>query len=469
MAGVLELHGKSGGGVSGTLDITSRRYEAPLSMLLPNGPAWPRDDATLKTLVRALTRELSRVATRSDKLGRELDPATTFECLEDWEASYGLPDCAQPETLAARRAAIAAKLLAQTGHDQSLGFWTELFETLGYTLDNVIKGFPPMTCNDDCLDQVFDSSWLFLWQFVTNSGADDALLACIVNHNAWIGTYPVIHYPWSAVVLMIPALYGIACTANGYMAAVGSGGTIIYTDASLSWNFGAAAAGLNAICAVGETLVAVGAAVLDAIYSVDGGATWLNATPFVLPVPLLAISRGPEDDEVVVAVGEDGWLTRSVDAGANWTNLVSGTIDSLRGITSCTGAMVAVGNFGAMVRSVDNGATWAVVSAGITESLLAVSAWESTVVAVGNEVWRSDDSGASWTLVYLPTGTLRGVTSSPAGRWTACGAGGLIVQSLDDGVTWTEQVSPTTDELFCACAYRPSGRAILAGDVLVLE
>ena len=55
---------------AGILDVVSDKYKAPLSMLLPNGPAWPRDDATLQLLIEALTLEYSRIAIRSAKLGR---------------------------------------------------------------------------------------------------------------------------------------------------------------------------------------------------------------------------------------------------------------------------------------------------------------------------------------------------------------------------------------------------------------
>lgn len=463
----VELHGKATGGGSGKLDVSTRKFEAPLSMLLPNGPAWPRDDATMNLLIRALTRELGRVAVRQAKLGRELDPSTTFECLTDWEESYGLPDCAQPETLAARRAAIAAKLLAQTGHDQSLGFWQGLFETLGYTLDNVIKGFPPMTCNDDCMDQVFDSSWTFLWQLITDSGPDDALLACVVGHNAWIGTYPVIHYPWSSVTTG-GIMYGLACNAYGYTAAVGAGGAVFTSDVDQeAWSVAAVLGDtMNAVCAVGGWFIAVG--VGDARISKSNGEAW---SPFATGTTdeLFGVSRGPEDDDVAVAVGESGALVRTTDAGLSWSVIAPVAAQDLRAVTCCSGAMVAVGESGRICRSISNGATWSTVASAAMADFLGVSAWGSTVIAVGDEIWRSTDSGATWELVATAPDTLRAVTSSPSGRWSACGAGGLIMQSLDDGLTWVQQVSPTTDELYCACAYLPSSRAILAGEIFVLE
>lgn len=469
---VYDMYGVGLVGDHGVLDVVHDRYEAPLALLLPNGPAWPRDDETLQTLVTALTVEFSRISVRSDKLGRELDPATTFECVTDWEESYGLPDCAQPNTLAGRRAAIAAKLLAQIGHDQSLTYWVDLFAAAGYTLQYIVGGKSSMSCTDDCMDELLDEDWTFVWTLVVDSGADDALLECIVNHNALIATLPIVHYQWTSFSLMLPAVRGLACTPMGYIVGVGDGGLQIYTGTDLdSWSVAAGAPdGLNAVCAVSETLIAVGAVASEAQVSVDGGATWSQYAHGTLSV-LYGVSRGhAADDSVAVAVGAAGTMLRTIDAGLNWTALaVLAPTKILYAVTRCTGAMVAVGEDGTVLRSVDNGATWAAVAAGITATMRSVTAWGLTVVAVGSEVWRSADAGAIWEKVYDPTGTLYAVTSSPAGRWTACGSGGLIVQSRDDGVTWTPQTSPTTDELFAACAYLPGGRAVLAGDVFVLE
>lgn len=467
---VYEMYGLGLAGEAGYLEVTTDRFEAPLALLLPNGPAWPRDDETLQTLVTALTVEFSRLAVRENKLDRETNPAMTFECVTDWEESYGLPDCAQPATLAGRRAAIAAKLLAQTGHDQSQAYWEDLFKALGYTLTYVINGKAALTCVDGCMDELLDEEWTFTWSLIADHGDDDALLECVVSHQALIGTYPIVHYPWSTFGMMLPALRGVACTPQGYIAAVGDSGVSLYTGTDLeTWSVAASAPDtLLAVCAVSETLIAVGALACEAQVSIDGGATWTQ-NPTGQSSTLYGVSRGPAGDDVAVAVGKAGEMFRSADAGSTWAPLAVLTGEDLLAVTRCTGAMVAVGTAGVVLRSTDNGATWAVIAAGILVNLLAVTAWASTVIAVGNEVWRSDDAGATWTKVYDPTGTLAAVTSSPAERWTACGAGGLIVQSRDDGVTWTPQTSPTTDELFCACAYLPGGRAVLIGDKFVLE
>lgn len=462
-----DLHGQTAGSCAAPLDVTNRRFEAPLAMLLPNGPAWPRDDPTLKRLVAALTTEFSRQAVRAAKLDRELNPATTFETLTDWEESYGLPDCAQPETLEARRAALAAKLLAQTGHDQSLAFWTDLFGKLGYLIKYIDHGPYAMTCMDDCMDVLADESWVFVWSIAVEHGLDDALLECLVAHNSIIGTLPLLHYPWTPVALPEPIDFaGVASSDKGYTVAVG-GNKIVYAGASLgSWDLAATQAeDLYAVCAVGSIFVAVGVNSTVAVRSTDDGATWSAATPFAAP-ELYAISRGPLDDLVAVAVGEDGQIWRTDDAGATYTEEASPTSAYLLGVCCCTGAMVAVGAGGVVLRSTANGTAWSIVAAGITDDLFAVGGRLAVVVAVGEKggIWRSDDAGASWTKIPSPTAVvLLTVAGSSTGRWVAAGEDGVILQSLDGGLTWELQASPTASDLRGSCTHHPDGQLVVVG------
>lgn len=470
---ILLAYGDATGDTDGVVDLTNEKFEAPLSMLLPNGWAWPPDDAVRKTLIRAITREYSRQAIRGDKLlNRELNPATTFECLTDWEESYGLPDCAQPTTLEGRRAAIAAKVLAQAGHSQTLEFWTELFAKVGYELEYIVGGEDAMTCEDDCEDVLFEDEVVYLWSLVTQHGLEDALLECLIGHNSWIGTYPILHFAWEVENLGLPTIYGIACTPGGYIAGVGSIGVKIYSsDLGGPWGVvGGPLLDLYAVCAVGETLVAVGDSAIDAVFSTDGGASWSSSFGFAAPT-LYGISRGPFADQVVVAVGVTGAMWRSTDAGLFWGPLPTITpTKTLYAVTRCTGTMIAVGEGGTVLRSVDNGITWVLVAAGITIDLRAVSAWENVVIAVGEEIWRSEDSGLTWT--NLTTGgfllpQLRAITSSPTGRWIAGGTSGFMMSS-PDGIEFFEEVVGA-NEIYAACAYTPGGRAVLAGDRITLE
>ncbi|MCY1003982.1 DUF2313 domain-containing protein [Nannocystis pusilla] len=210
-------------------DCTHRRLEPALAALLPNGWAWDREDPVQKALIAAHGAELSRVEVRAAALERELDPSTTFELLPDWEEMLGLPDCAQPVTLEARQAAVIAKLLAQAGHDQGLGYWLSVLEALMYPLQWLEKSPLATSCIDTCNSPLFSDEWEAVWSLVIESGLDDALLACVVNHQALIHTLPKVHVLWqqAGVTNGDEFIRAIASTMNGYTVAIGEDAALL--------------------------------------------------------------------------------------------------------------------------------------------------------------------------------------------------------------------------------------------------
>lgn len=457
------------------LDITSEKF-APLVMdLLPHGHAWDREDPILQELVRAESIELSRVDVRARALERELIPAQTFELLTDWETSYGLPDCAQPDTLEGRRAALAAKLLAQAGHDQSFGWWDNLISGLGYDLHFVELGPGWMTCIDECVDVLTDEA--FAWAVAVDHGANDALLECIVSNNALLISFPSVHYLWTHVGTGTSSWRGICGNSKGFSVVVGVGGAVKYSDVDLdTWTIaaGVPAQDIRAVCAVDDVFVAVGAPALDAIYSLDGGKNWIASAPFAGNL-LQGISRGPGVDQVAVAVGVGGQIWRTTNAGQTFTSVASPTAFSLYCVCACEGAMLA-GGPGLLIRSTSNGAApWSFVGVpGFSETIFGIAGRGQICVFVtsAGQIWRSTDAGQTWAQMLSPvTSNLLAVTASSSGRWTACGAGGVILQSLDDGMTWDLQASPTTQDLYGADYQFQSGQAFLAGNNgrLILE
>ena len=111
--------------------------------------------------------------------------------------------------------------------------------------------------------------------------------------------------------------------------------------------------------------------------------------------------------------------------------------------------MIAVGDQGAILRTTDAGATWTQVSSGTNAALTGVSfADASTGIAVGSAgaMVRTTDAGATWTqLPSVATAALTGVSLSGDGSGTAVGASGTILRTTDWGSTWTRQTSPTTE------------------------
>lgn len=472
----VDLHGAANGGGQGLLDVTHRRFEPVEHELLPRGRAWDPEDQLRQALVAAQCTELSRVDVRADGLLRELDPNTTFALVDDWETELGLPECAAPETLEARRAAILAKLLAQAGHGQSKGWWTEFLESLGYPPEFFLQGLEMMTCLDDCLDEVTDEEWMFVWQIYVQTGLDDALVVCFVNHNALLGSLPLVHVMWQLVPVVetLAPIYGVACTSHGFLAAVGTGPRSFFAGADFEnaggWGDTAQAVDLYAVVAVDDVLVASGIDPGNFLRSVDHGETWvtvLNATGAVM----WALSPGTGEG-TVIAAGENCVCWLSVDYGASWaaaTDVDADVVD-IKGLTRCTGAVVAVAVDGRIFRTTDNATTWTEVG-DTGEQLLAAGAWELVVVVVGKNgaIERSTDAGVTFAPVVSPTtADLHGVVGTPVGRWTAVGTGGAIIQSLDNGVTWNVHPAPTTEDLFAVTRHIPTDRAVIVGDNLTI-
>ncbi len=472
---LVDVYGEISPGSELVLDITNQKF-APLVLdLLPHGPAWDREGVILRSLVSAEAVELSRVGVRARALERELDPAQTYELLTDWETSYGLPECAAPEGLDLRRAALAAKLLAQSGHDQSFGWWADLVAKLGFDLHYVDHGPGIFVCIDDCADVLSDEA--FVWLLAVDHvdfDEQDATLECFVAHNALLVSFPIVHYMWSLrLIFGFESFRGIACDAKGRSAVVGLAGAVFYSHTTLA-NWTAAVSGVpvqnvNAVCAVDDVLVAVGSSALDAIYSTDGGVNWNFSAPFAGNT-LNGLARGPEIDQVCVAVGLGGAIWRSANAGLTWSSVASPTAIQLLCVTSCEGTMLAAGLNGILIRSTANGAApWAIIPiAGLASNIRGIAGFGQIVVLVADVglIYRSSDAGLTWTQMVSPVAvTLYCVTGSTSGRWTAAGAGGVIIQSLDGGITWEQQNNQEgTADLRAASYHHPDGFALLAGD-----
>lgn len=468
--------GETSGGVVGVMGQSNLRFAAVVSDLLPFGLAWDREDPVLQEIIRAESRELSRADIRGRDLTRELDPSRTFELLVDWEEAYGLPECAQPDTIEGRRAALVAKLLAEAGHDQSWIYWLSIFKAFGYSLKFVDLGPEIFTCIDECTDPMGDEG--FSWLLATFSGGKDALLECFIGHNAPIWSFPILHFLWQPPT-SVPAvgdLYAIAGSQKGYLAAGGAGGATMWSDdGGATWNAGPVLGGtIDALCEVEGAIFGVSSFVgMNGLVSTDGGQSW-GSYGFI-PDALYAICRAPSGVERVVAVGAGGSMYETDFSGILWFPLASPTVQPLYGVAQGEDQiMIAVGAAGTVCRSTDAGATWSLLPAITWQDLGAVAGFGTTFIAVssGGAIFRSGDSGLSWDAITpLTTEVLRGVTGSWTGRWTACGDSGTILSSLDDGLTWELQQSPTTSTLRAATVHYPGGRAVLAGlnSTIVLE
>ena len=481
----VDAYGGTSAGVQSHLEATHRRFEPVEQELLPRGPAWDPDDPVRAELVAAQCTELSRVDVRAEDLLRELYPPTTFALIDDWETELGLPECVAPTTLEARRAAVVAKLLAEPGHNQGKVWWQDALEALGYPPKFFLQGQDVLDVNDDCIDDVLDEQWMFVWGLYVWPGVDDALLKCFVAHNALLATYADAHIMWQPVDVDETAnLYGVTSTSDGYLVAVGASAVSLHAGADFDevdgWALGTPdpddQESLYAVANIGTVVVACGVSPANFYVSVNHGATWTSTG--TASSEMYAITAGIGDG-VAVAAGEDGTCWCTFDYGASWsagTTIAGAPI--VQGLTRCGNgvdvfAVVACSQGGQVHRTPNSGTLWT-NPYNAPRPLYGIAAWELVVVAVGDDgiIIRSEDGALTFDVLTSPTTTaLRGVVGTPAGRWTAVGDDGVIVQSLDNGLTWAVQPSPTTEDLRAVTRHLTSNRAVIVGanTTIILE
>lgn len=112
----------------------------------------------------------------------------------------------------------------------------------------------------------------------------------------------------------------------------------------------------------------------------DGGATWsdrwLDTYSQLTGVAFV-------DDTTAVIVGSDGAIFRSVDAGRSWRAVASPTKATLRSVAFTGGHGVAVGLWGEAIYSADAGNTWKRERTGTDATLYRITATDDGFVAVG--------------------------------------------------------------------------------------
>ena len=169
----------------------ARDYVTHVKSLFPRGATWNFAAPVFGQLAEAIAIEFARIDARAVDLLAEMDPRTTTELIADWERVCGLPDpcAAAPTTLADRRAAVTARLLARGTPGPNATFLRSLIVALGYDEDDVtIRRFhlEAFTCESECDDALNTDTagWPFVWEFVAKSGTLDEVLMCQVSRSA---------------------------------------------------------------------------------------------------------------------------------------------------------------------------------------------------------------------------------------------------------------------------------------------
>ncbi len=155
-------------------------------------------------------------------------------------------------------------------------------------------------------------------------------------------------------------------------------------------------------------------------------------------------------------LAEQSWKLRKLTTATQWDTTTSPTNKALHSVAANSGLLIAVGDNGRVLRSVDQGLSWVSQTLAGAPSLRAVSGGSVAnyfvAVGLGGRMFRSTDSGLSWHDVSIPglTTDLFDVAADGSNRFVAAGAAGTIVRSAADAApgSWVQITTRTTVDLF---------------------
>lgn len=180
-------------------------FQQAMLRLMPRGRIWRRDPSSnLSMLAGALAPTYTRSTAAAAQVLIDASPATTYNLLDEWESSLGLPDpcTAANPSIAQRQAAVLAKWGARGA--LTTNYFITLAAALGFAI--TIAEFSPFAVDMPCDEELLDPEWAFIWQVnapevvtlyftVDESAVDDPLetydageLVCRITQDAPAGT-----------------------------------------------------------------------------------------------------------------------------------------------------------------------------------------------------------------------------------------------------------------------------------------
>lgn len=179
--------------------------------------------------------------------------------------------------------------------------------------------------------------------------------------------------------------------------------------------------------------------------------------------------------DTATAVGDNGLIKHSLDAGQTWTRVPSGgSTDILLSVDAIdSNHSVAVGHGGAMLRTTNAGASWDSIPRPTAQSLFAVAFSSPEIgVAVGSEgvIFRTSDGGGTWSRQDSGKAAfLLGMAFAGPSVGVAVGSSGTILRSTDGGLTWVAQQSGVTNYLYGVSFVTPDNGYVVGTQGLILH
>ena len=162
------------------------------------------------------------------------------------------------------------------------------------------------------------------------------------------------------------------------------------------------------------------------------------------------------DDQTAVVIGNEGETLHTADGGATWDSVVAPMGEfakkMFRTEIAPDGRAWATAEFGSILFSEDRGKSWNLVGGGEDVAWNDVGfAREGRVCVAGEfgQIGCSDDHGNTWVIKETPLdSSLMAIAFNDAGHGLAVGVDGHVIRTDDDGETWTPVNSPTDKHMY---------------------
>lgn len=211
----------------------------------------------------------------------------------------------------------------------------------------------------------------------------------------------------------------------------------------------------------------------------DAGQSWKETAP-PTTAALLGVILLPQ---CAVAVGQAGVIVRR-DTSGKWTTIESRTTDRLFAVAANeSGLVVAVGAFGTILKSVDYGEHWAAIAPewsaytpqGEEPHLYAVQVGVDGAITIAGEfglILRTDAEAKAWEPVHKGEASLFALQLRPDGQGYAVGQSGAVLRTDDNGSTWKAlDARGSANAIYLGVRSLATGRVIVVGmhDLLVSD
>lgn len=225
---------------------------------------------------------------------------------------------------------------------------------------------------------------------------------------------------------------------------------VVYGNVATCGNCGALNDGTQFIYALTRANVGSPSAPGQVVYSLDGGATWVNAS--ITGIGLTAEPAYIDIAGNILFVGTNAttlfWTQLNADTGAPsaW-NSVTLPVAMTDVYVQNTGAIYFCASAGRIYRTSDITIAPTLIDGNGTDNFNRIAGIRETIVAVGanGRVYRSVNNGLTWSTLPAPAATSLTAVAVLSSReiWTG-GANGTLYHTVNNGAAWTTAGLPRT-------------------------